>query len=49
MAVWVWVLNDWNKRQKTDLAAYERYKTQMILGWPFGYYLNVYRKSGPAK
>lgn len=49
MVVWVWMLNDWNKRQKTDLAAYERYKTQMILGWPFGYYLNVYRKSGPAK
>jgi hypothetical protein len=49
MAVWVWMLNDWNKRAKTDSAVHERYRTQMIIGWPFGYYLNAYRKHGPAK
>ncbi len=48
MVVWVWMLNDWNKREKIDPEAHERYKIQMILGWPFGYYLNVYRKHGPA-
>lgn len=48
MVVWVWMLNDWNKREEIDPGAYERYKIQMILGWPFGYYLNIYRKHGSA-
>ena len=49
LAVWVWMLGDWNARQKTNPETAERYKIQMIIGWPFGYYLNVYRKSGPAR
>ncbi len=48
MVVWVWMLNDWNKRETIDPTIHERYKIQMIIGWPFGYYLNVYRKHGPA-
>jgi hypothetical protein len=48
IVVWVWMLNDWNKRAKSDPATHERYKIQMIIGWPFGYYLNVYRKNGPV-
>lgn len=49
IGVWMWMTNDWSKRKDSDPAVFERYKIQMLLGWPFGYYLNVYRKSGPAK
>jgi hypothetical protein len=48
VAVWVWMIFDWNKRGQTDPEIADKYKIQMIIGWPFGYYLNVYRKMGPA-
>lgn len=49
VAVWAWMIIDWNKRCQTEPEMADRYKIQMIIGWPFGYYLNVYRKQGPAK
>ena len=49
LAVWFWMLLDWSRRIKYDPDAGEPYKVQMIVGWPFGYYKNVYRKQGPAK
>lgn len=48
LSVWTWMIFDWNKRCQTDPALADRYRVQMIIGWPFGYYLNVYRKNGPA-
>jgi hypothetical protein len=48
IGVWLWMLVDWNKRERSDPATHERYKIQMLVGWPFGYFLNVYRKNGPA-
>jgi hypothetical protein len=49
LGVWIWMMMDWTKRTKTDPAEAEKYKIQMIIGWPFGYYINVFRKNGPAR
>jgi hypothetical protein len=49
IVLWLWMLPDWTRRQESDPGTAERYKIQMVLGWPVNYYLSVYRKSGPAK
>jgi len=49
VGVWVWMILDWIKRLDSDPAAAEPYKIQLLLGWPFNYYLRVYRPLGPAK
>ncbi len=49
LALWAWMIFDWLKRVDSEPEIAERYKLQMILGWPVNYYLRVYRKSGPAR
>ncbi len=48
LALWTWMIFDWLKRVDSEPEVAERYKMQMILGWPINYYLYVYRKSGPV-
>jgi hypothetical protein len=48
MILWLWMLPDWQRRQESDPATAEKYKIQIILGWPVNYYLAVYRRQGPA-
>ncbi len=49
LVMWFWMLADWTKRQKTDPATAERFKFQILIGWPFGYYFKVYKLHGPAE
>jgi hypothetical protein len=49
LAVWAWMMVDWVKRNQAEPEYAKPYTVQMFIGWPFGYYLNVYRKRGPAK
>ena len=49
LGVWAVMMIDWVRRLDSDPTAAEPYKIQMILGWPFGYYLNVYRVRGPSR
>lgn len=46
---WAWMMLDWLKRLKSDPDNAKPYVVWMIIGLPIPYFLNVYRRLGPAK